>query len=125
MHTFRSISFAADRKEWQGQRREITAHITQHALTHLGLLVRVVNACEAADLAGPGRLVESLGVARLADGQRGLHIDLNEAPWVHDASRPAPVLLRRSWREDVAPAIAGMSALRPRPPVAASPGMER
>ena len=48
--------------------------------------------CEALQLPRPSQLVEPLGIPLLADGQRYLHIDLDEVPlWQESTGHPAIV----------------------------------
>src|SRR5436190_20266181 len=55
------------------------AHGVQRQLGRRRRLVRIVDAGEAAELAAPRLGVEALAVARLADVERGVDEDLDEA----------------------------------------------
>src|SRR6266853_821668 len=58
-------------------------------------LVGMRNAGKIGNLTGPRALVEALGVARFADGQRGIDEHLQEFPLAHQSANQAPVLTER------------------------------
>src|SRR5690606_33429948 len=57
-----------------------------------GRLVGGVDAAEAGDLTGAGAAVEALGIARLADRERGVDEDLEEAPRGQALAHAGPVV---------------------------------